>query len=644
MQRNSRRYISIVPFQGSLQIDDGSESTVGQNGRYNGDFNEEKEHPDGHGKMTWDNGVSYEGDWENGVYNGFGSKLYSRGGGYVGHWENGIRKGEGTHLFAGKFGYERFQGNFVDDQPHGEGTMTYMDGTQTPFLFNMGKPISKSKNIQYNGNDSWQIVSCATERCSSGTLMKCAEGDSLERESWDWLCKTCLEDGKVVEEETDIYKITKIRQMIRKPTLTQEQVLEFKTAFELMDKESVGSINAKELHELLESLEQMVTEEEVLGFNATNKSGKIELETFLVLMRQILYSDVEDVEEEEEEEKKKDFRDHINKNEDDNDDTYDLDDDDDDDDKNFVSGAAVLKDVAPSTIGSQGIYKGDWNGTQPDGYGVMTWKNGIEYKGMWKNGQFHGHGRKLYPNYGGYEGDWVHGKREGSGLLFFDSNTDFGKTLSLLRWEGSFVNDQAHGIGQSYIAAEAMEEDDRWAGDTAVKGKEIVYKDGEIIKIGSVSMVTTARIEGRVRWFDKKKGFGFIYDFDESAYYCDIDEGFQRDVFVHWKDIKGPPDGSGYLTLCADTIVEFSIGVTAGKQCAVNVTGPNYKILVPEKRHSEIEEEKRLEEKRNRDLYGAEYEEEEEEEEYEEQGEEDREREYDDYRGEEDYSRTPWDR
>ena len=194
MQRNSRRYISIVPFQGSLQIDDGSESTVGQNGRYNGDFNEEKEHPDGHGKMTWDNGVSYEGDWENGVYNGFGSKLYSRGGGYVGHWENGIRKGEGTHLFAGKFGYERFQGNFVDDQPHGEGTMTYMDGTQTPFLFDMGKPISKSKNIQYNGNDSWQIVSCATERCSSGTLMKCAEGNSLERESWDWLCKTCLED------------------------------------------------------------------------------------------------------------------------------------------------------------------------------------------------------------------------------------------------------------------------------------------------------------------------------------------------------------------------------------------------------------------------------------------------------------------
>ena len=48
---------------------------------------------------------------------------------------------------------------------------------------------------------------------------------------------------------------------------------------------------------------------------------------------------------------------------------------------------------------------------------------------------------------------------------------------------------------------------------------------------------------GRVKWFDEKKGFGFIEREDGS------------DVFVHFKAIKG----EGYKTLTEGQEVEFDV-------------------------------------------------------------------------------------
>ena len=48
----------------------------------------------------------------------------------------------------------------------------------------------------------------------------------------------------------------------------------------------------------------------------------------------------------------------------------------------------------------------------------------------------------------------------------------------MLRWEGPFVHDRAHGVGQAYVAAEMEEGDERWAGDTAVKGPLIEFNCG----------------------------------------------------------------------------------------------------------------------------------------------------------------------
>ncbi|MFZ8801715.1 MAG: cold shock domain-containing protein, partial [Candidatus Calescibacterium sp.] len=52
------------------------------------------------------------------------------------------------------------------------------------------------------------------------------------------------------------------------------------------------------------------------------------------------------------------------------------------------------------------------------------------------------------------------------------------------------------------------------------------------------------RLKGKVKWFDSKKGYGFI-----------TREDGQGDVFVHWSEIKT----QGFKTLVQGEEVEFSL-------------------------------------------------------------------------------------
>ena len=299
-QSTALRFTSTTTtFQGRVSgLDDGSESTLDQDGYYSGGWSTTTSTPSGQGHMAWDNGVSFRGTWKNGKFNGTGSKLYSRGGGYEGEWCEGARSGQGKHLYAGKFGYQHWSGNFVHDQPNGTGTMTHIDGTESSYAFEMGKPVTTAES-----------------------------------------------------------------------------------------------------------------------------------------------------------------------------------------EENFFSGkVSGVGDSSPSTHGVDGVYKGGWVDGFPEGFGEMTWDNGIVYKGMWANKLPNGQGRKLYSRGGGYEGSWLEGKRNGMGITFFDSATHLGKSMGLLRWEGPFVNDVAHGTGQSYVAAQMKDGDARWVGDTAVKGETLEFHKGEIVE------------------------------------------------------------------------------------------------------------------------------------------------------------------
>ena len=59
---------------------------------------------------------------------------------------------------------------------------------------------------------------------------------------------------------------------------------------------------------------------------------------------------------------------------------------------------------------------------------------------------------------------------------------------------------------------------------------------------------------GTVKWFDDRKGYGFITDGD-------------KDYFVHYSEVKM----SGHVTLDEGQKVEFEISENERGPCAVNV-------------------------------------------------------------------------
>jgi cold shock CspA family protein len=61
---------------------------------------------------------------------------------------------------------------------------------------------------------------------------------------------------------------------------------------------------------------------------------------------------------------------------------------------------------------------------------------------------------------------------------------------------------------------------------------------------------------GTVKWFNEKKGYGFIYP-----------EGTQTDVFAHYSNIMG----EGFKTLTEGQIVEFELVQDAKGAKAMNI-------------------------------------------------------------------------
>jgi hypothetical protein len=132
-------------------LDDASPSTIGVAGVYVGsvmstaaDQVEDGEGvlPHGEGIMTWENGISYQGSWCDGVFHGLGAKMYSKGGGFIGRWKFGKREGLGISLYEGKWNYDQWEGPFKNDKAHGMGIMRPIDGEPFPFEFVEGQPVN----------------------------------------------------------------------------------------------------------------------------------------------------------------------------------------------------------------------------------------------------------------------------------------------------------------------------------------------------------------------------------------------------------------------------------------------------------------------------------------------------------------------
>ena len=122
----------------TASFNDSSPSTVGVRSKLVGDSS-----TDGYVVVEWDNGVTYRGFLEAGEFHGLGHKLYSKGGGYFGSWRNSKRWGLGVSVYGGKWGHDRWKGQFVEDKAEGEGLMFgSAGGVIEGFAFVKGKPVS----------------------------------------------------------------------------------------------------------------------------------------------------------------------------------------------------------------------------------------------------------------------------------------------------------------------------------------------------------------------------------------------------------------------------------------------------------------------------------------------------------------------
>lgn len=91
---------------------------------------------DGRGKMTYNEGHVYDGEWKENLPHGTGSMTWANGDSYMGEWKKGKRDGTGTYTWADGSVYV---GGYKNDKMHGRGVLTYADGSVVLGTWSMGE-------------------------------------------------------------------------------------------------------------------------------------------------------------------------------------------------------------------------------------------------------------------------------------------------------------------------------------------------------------------------------------------------------------------------------------------------------------------------------------------------------------------------
>lgn len=108
--------------------------TFSNKNRYEGQFKSDV--MSGDGTMTYNNGNRYVGQFLNGKRNGLGVLTYANGDVYKGEFRDDRRTGEGAYLFSNG---SRYEGEFLDGERHGKGRYLYPSGDEYRGYFKNGK-------------------------------------------------------------------------------------------------------------------------------------------------------------------------------------------------------------------------------------------------------------------------------------------------------------------------------------------------------------------------------------------------------------------------------------------------------------------------------------------------------------------------
>lgn len=88
--------------------------------------------PERRGRIRWEDGSTYSGQWQNGKMHGRGVMKWPDGSSYVGEWNSGRRSGFGTYTW--KSG-SKYMGSWKDNRKHGPGIAVYADGSIQQGIF-----------------------------------------------------------------------------------------------------------------------------------------------------------------------------------------------------------------------------------------------------------------------------------------------------------------------------------------------------------------------------------------------------------------------------------------------------------------------------------------------------------------------------
>lgn len=100
---------------------------------------------DGHGAYFDVTGISYQGEWKNGLMEGAGTLKFSGGDEYVGQMHMGKAHGTGRYI---DISGEVFEGTFVAGQRHGAGTTTLPNGNGYRSTWVQGKETEDSRVLR----------------------------------------------------------------------------------------------------------------------------------------------------------------------------------------------------------------------------------------------------------------------------------------------------------------------------------------------------------------------------------------------------------------------------------------------------------------------------------------------------------------
>ena len=93
--------------------------------------------PHGYGRVNYNDGSFYEGEFVDGSFNGYGKNTWVSGSYYEGYWVNGVQNGEGTYVFSSG---EKRSGVFSDGK-FVRGILTWTDGEIEEGFFIGARPI-----------------------------------------------------------------------------------------------------------------------------------------------------------------------------------------------------------------------------------------------------------------------------------------------------------------------------------------------------------------------------------------------------------------------------------------------------------------------------------------------------------------------